>query len=263
MKRQGLVWAREGYERWDILNRMEVGREGERGGEELAWLVICFKTTTRKAHVNYSVIKSLCVCFHIITWPMGCIYLMDSEQPNKVSLLWRDGQAPWVKWGAVPTSLADGPLFHWNGQVTWQPQRAGALASTSAARGEHGAGKDRSIRHELLPATWVCVSRQGHTAPDAWLRSQGIQQTASRCLLCARLHLESSHHWKFTAGMLMGSESRTQIAAEFTLALCHFSNILSKHQHNRQLVLVWVSVPCLEHIPTTWPRLGTLKCFLN
>lgn len=36
MKRQGLVWAREGYERWDILNRMEVGREGERGGEELA-----------------------------------------------------------------------------------------------------------------------------------------------------------------------------------------------------------------------------------
>lgn len=35
----------------------------------------------------------------------------------------------------------------------------------------------------------------------------------------------------------MGSESRTQIAAEFTLYLCHFSNILSKHQHNRQLAL--------------------------
>lgn len=37
--------------------------------------------------------------------------------------------------------------------------------------------------------------------------------------------------------MLMGSDSRTQIAAEFTLDLCHFSNLLSKHQHNRQLVL--------------------------
>ena len=37
--------------------------------------------------------------------------------------------------------------------------------------------------------------------------------------------------------MLMGSESRTQIAAEFTVDLCHFSNILSKHQHNRQLAL--------------------------
>lgn len=37
--------------------------------------------------------------------------------------------------------------------------------------------------------------------------------------------------------MLMGSDSRTQIAAEFTLDLCHFSNLLSKQQHNRQLVL--------------------------
>ena len=92
----------------------------ERDGEELAWLVICFKTTTRKAHVNYSVIKSLCVCFHVIMWPMGCMYLMDSEQPNKISLLWTDGQAPWVNWGAVSTSLADGPSFSlkWSGYLT-------------------------------------------------------------------------------------------------------------------------------------------------
>lgn len=35
-------------------------------------------------------------------------------------------------------------LFHWNGQVTWQPQHAGTLASTSTARGR-SQGRERQV----------------------------------------------------------------------------------------------------------------------
>lgn len=59
--------------------------------------------------------------------------------------------------------------------------------------------------------------------------------------------------------MLMGSDSRTQIVAEFTSELSHFSRLFYKHKENRQLVL---SQYCAQSTqPTAWLVLGTSKYF--
>ena len=172
-------------------------------------------------HVSvHSVIKSVCGQ----TAYMSSCGLMDSVQPNKISLLQADGWAHWVTEEQSPLHWQTEPLF--SIEMVRLPDNPSMQEHEPAhpkPGGEHRTRKDKSTCRELLPATWVCVRPQDtDTVLDPQLRSQGIQQTASKCLLRARLCLESSHRWKPTPGMLMVSDSRTQIAAEFTSDLLSF-----------------------------------------
>lgn len=215
----------------------------------MGWPVTCFNTTARKACVSYSVIKSLCSQ----TAYLSSCGLMDSVQPNKIPLLQADGWAHWVTEQQSPLHWQTEPLFSTEMvRLPDNPSMQEHEPEHPKQGVEHRTRKDKSICRELLPAAGVCVRPQGHTVLDPQVRSQGIQQTASKCLLHARLCPESSHHWKPIPGMLMVSDSRTHIAAEFTSDLCHFSNLFSKHQQNRQLVLCLntvLGVPSLQPGP--------------
>lgn len=235
------------------------GRKRWRGVGMTGYLL---PTTTRKAHVNYSVIKSLCLLPH--NHVAYGLYLPDGFRAakNKISLLWRWPSSLGKMRSSSHFTGRGTTVFHWNGQVKWTTPACRSTSQHIRSKGEHGAGKDKSIRHELLPATWVCVSRQGHTAPDAWLRSQGIQQD---CLVLPKPgSILKAHTIESSQRECLGLWSRTQIAAEFTLDSVIFPIFWSRAPVQQATCPgLGLKNQVLGAHTTAWPRLGTPQMFLE
>lgn len=180
---------------------------------------------------------------------------MDSVQPSKVSLLQADGWAYWVTVEPSPPFWQTVIHSHWNGQVSWSPQLTGTPGSNSKVSDRTQARKDKSPRHEQLPASWVCVGPRITPVPisskEATAVNRLFQSARSVPGSVLKAHTRDAH------GVRLQHSNSSWVRRRALSFLCFPST-------RRTGSLASLSLLCARSTqPTTWPLLGTSKYVWN